>query len=406
MSEEAVKALPLLPLKNTVLFPYLLMPLSVGRSSSLAAVQAALATEEKEIILVAQRDAAEENPTQDTLYGVGTKAVIRKMSRPNDNLMEVLVMGAERVVIIKVDSDEGYLRARVTPSPLPQDRGPEVEALMQAIVELATKAVELAQPQAPPELARMLAGGDDPLRMCFLLASMLSLETAKEQALLEAPTAADALRLMHAYLSHEVQVLELQSKIASSAQNEMSKEQRDYLLRQQMRAIQQELGEKNPEQAEVDVLRERLDKADSARRSPQGGRSRAGAAGKASVSVTRSPRYPQLPRAGARAAMEQVYAGRPRPSPCSAGARRGSLRPQGSEGAHPRTPRCSEAEPQGEGADPLPCRPSRSRQDLAGTVDRAGAGPQVRAHEPRRHARRSRAARPPANVHRRHARPA
>src|SRR5215203_3727175 len=117
MSEEAVKAVPLLPLKNTVLFPYLLMPLSVGRSSSLAAVQAALATEEKEIILVAQRDASHENPGQDELYTVGTKAVIRKMSRPNDNLMEVLVMGTERVVIVRVDNEGGYLKARITPSP-------------------------------------------------------------------------------------------------------------------------------------------------------------------------------------------------------------------------------------------------------------------------------------------------
>ena len=137
MSEEAVKVLPVLPLKNTVLFPYLLMPLSVGRSSSLAAVQAALATEEKEIVLVAQRDAANENPGQDDLYTVGTKAVIRKMSRPNENLMEVLVMGAERVVLVRVDHEEGYLKARISPSPLPEDRGPEVEALAQAIVELA-----------------------------------------------------------------------------------------------------------------------------------------------------------------------------------------------------------------------------------------------------------------------------
>ncbi|HYP09234.1 MAG TPA: endopeptidase La, partial [Bryobacteraceae bacterium] len=262
MSEEAVKVLPILPLKNTVLFPYLLMPLSVGRSSSLAAVQAALATEEKEIILVAQRDASHENPAQDDLYTVGTKAVIRKMSRPNENLMEVLVMGTERVVIVRIDSEDGYLKGRILPSPLPEDRGAEVEALMQAIVELAGKAVELAQPQAPPELARLLAGGDDPLRMCFLLASMLSLETVKEQALLEAVTRAEALRLMHAYLSHEVQVLELKSKIANNARNEMSKEQREYLLRQQMRAIQQELGEKNPEQADVDLLREQLEKAD------------------------------------------------------------------------------------------------------------------------------------------------
>ena len=225
-------------------------------------MQAALATEEKEIVLVAQRDASNENPGQDDLYTVGTKAVIRKMSRPNENLMEVLVMGSERVVLVRVDHEDGYLKARVSPSPLPEDRGPEVEALVQAIIELAAKAVELAQPQAPPELTRMLASGDDPLRMCFLLASMLSLETTKEQALLEAASRADGLRLMHAYLSHEVQVLELKSKIANTARNEMSKEQRDYLLRQQMRAIQQELGEKNPEQADVDLLRERLEKAD------------------------------------------------------------------------------------------------------------------------------------------------
>src|SRR5262245_14390637 len=105
MSEnEAVKLLPLLPLKNTVLFPQLLMPLSVGRSSSLSAVQAALATEEKEIVLVAQKDATVETPTQDDLYSVGTKAVIRKMSRPNENVMEVLVMGNERIVIVRAEN--------------------------------------------------------------------------------------------------------------------------------------------------------------------------------------------------------------------------------------------------------------------------------------------------------------
>jgi ATP-dependent Lon protease len=88
------------------------------------------------------------------------------------------------------------------------------------------------------------------------------MDLAKEQSILEAPTRADALRLMHSYLTHEVQVLELKTKIATNARNEMSKEQREYLLRQQMRAIQQELGEKNPEQAEVDLLREQLEKTD------------------------------------------------------------------------------------------------------------------------------------------------
>jgi ATP-dependent Lon protease len=263
MSEqEAVKVLPLLPLKNTVLFPQLLMPLSVGRSSSLSAVQTALATEEKEIVLVAQKDPSVETPAQDDLYTVGTKAVIRKMNRPNENVMEVLVMGVERVIVVRVDNTDGHLTAKIVPSPLPQDGGPELEALHSSVIEMAGKAIELAQPQAPAELTQLLAGGNDPIRTVFLLASMLSMDLSKEQSILEAQTRVDALRLMHSYLSHEVQVLELKTKIANTARTEMSKEQREYLLRQQMRAIQQELGEKNPEQAEADLLREQLEKSD------------------------------------------------------------------------------------------------------------------------------------------------
>src|SRR3954453_6783611 len=263
MSEQAAQKLyPILPLKNTVLFPYLLMPLSVGRSHSLAAVQAALGTEDKEIILVAQKDPAVEIPTQNDMYTVGTKAVIRKMARPNENMMEVLVMGVERVTINSVVQQDGFLQADIATLPLPEDKGAEVEALHGSIVELATRAIELAQPQAPAEVSRMLATSDDPLRLVFLLASILSLEMQKEQALLEAASRADALRLMHEYLSHEVQVLELKSNINNRARTEMNKEQREYLLRQQLRAIQQELGEKNAEQAEVDMLREQLSKVE------------------------------------------------------------------------------------------------------------------------------------------------
>jgi len=259
---QTLQTLPVLPLKNTALFPFLMTPLSVGRPASLAAVEAALATEKKELVVVAQRDPNVEEPTQDDLYTVGTKAIVRKMSRPSDELMELLVLGVERVVIVRLEHTEPYLTAKIQPLPLPTDTGTEVEALQRAIVELAGKAISLAQPQAPPELARMLASSEDPLRLVFLLASMFSLDLAKEQKLLECESRVDALRLMHQYLSYEVQVLELRTKIASEARSEMSKEQREYLLRQQMRAIQQELGERNPEQAEVDLLRERLEKAD------------------------------------------------------------------------------------------------------------------------------------------------
>ncbi len=261
MATNGVQTLPVLPLKNTILFPGLLLPLSVGRESSLAAVEAALKTEGKEVILVAQRDSQVETPQQDDLYTIGTKAVIRKSSRQGDEMMEILVLGIERVVIVKIESGD-YLQARFRDFPLPQDTGSELEALQGALLELAAKAVALAQPQSAAELTRMLAGNDDPLRLAYLLASIFSLDIAKEQKLLESETRVDALRLIHRYLAHELQVLELRQKIASSARDEMSKEQRDYLLKQQLRAIQQELGEKDSEKAELDLLRERFEKAE------------------------------------------------------------------------------------------------------------------------------------------------
>jgi len=263
MSDQpVVYELPVLPLKNAVLFPYLLMPLSAGRAGSVAAVEAALATESKEVLVFTQRDGGVDSPLQDDLYPIGTKAVIRKMSRSGEGHLELLVLGMERVALVKLDTSEPFLKARVTPLALPEDKSSEIEALQGALIELAGEALTLAQPNAPQELRGLLSANEDPLRLAFVLASMFSLEAEKAQALLEAPTRAEALRLVHRYLTHEVQVLELRNKITTEARSEMNKEQRDYLLRQQMRAIQQELGEKGGEQAEAEQLRERLTKAD------------------------------------------------------------------------------------------------------------------------------------------------
>jgi ATP-dependent Lon protease len=262
MSEQpVVYTLPVLPLKSAVLFPYLMMPLSAGRASSIAAVEAALATESKEILIFTQRDADVDLPGKDDLYTIGTKAVIRKMNRSSEGHLELMVLGMERVTLLKVDSSEPFLKGRAVPLPLPEDKGPEIEALQGALVELAGEALTLAQ-NTPQELRGLLASNDDPLRLTFVLAAMFSLDAEKSQSLLEAPTRAEALRMMHRYLMHEVQVLELRNKINTEARTEMTKEQKDYLLRQQMRAIQQELGEKGGEQAEAQQLRERLEKAD------------------------------------------------------------------------------------------------------------------------------------------------
>jgi ATP-dependent Lon protease len=258
---ENVVVLPVLPLKNTVLFPHLFMPLAVGRPNSIAAVEAVLATEEKSFVVAAQRDGNNEQPGMGDLYTVGTRAVIKKMAR-GEGVIELIVQGVERVTILKAEQTEPFLKARVQTLPEPQDTGTEVEALYRTVVELAARVLELAQVQVPVNIQQLVAQTQDPLRFVYLLGSMLSLDVAREQALLEAQTRAEALRLLHGYLTHEVQVLELRKKISTAAETEMSKQQREYMLRQQMQAIQEELGEKNPEKAEVEELRRRLNEAD------------------------------------------------------------------------------------------------------------------------------------------------
>ncbi len=255
-----VAVLPVLPLKNTVLFPHLFMPLAVGRPHSLAAIEAVLATEDKTFIVVAQRDDNSNEPGFTDLHTVGTRAVVKKMARSEGGI-ELIVQGVERVTLLKEEQTQPFLKARVRPLPFPDDTSTELEALQRAVVELAVRAVQLMQVETPVNLQQLILQAGDPLRLAYMLGSMLSLEVAKEQALLEAPTRLEALRLLHTYLTHEVQVLELRQQINTQAQSEMSKQQRDYMLRQQMRAIQDELGEQNPEKAEVEELRRRLEEA-------------------------------------------------------------------------------------------------------------------------------------------------
>jgi len=259
---DQLLTLPLLPLKNSVLFPSVLMPLTVGRPLSLAAIEAALAREDKELIVAAQRDASVDTPGSHDFVSIGTQAVIKRMARRPDGGVDMMVQGVERVVLIKIDQTASYLTARVRLAPVPAARNAEIEALQRAIIDLARRAIELAHPNAPAELLHMLTTNEDPLQLVYTIASILTLDLAKEQALLEASTLLDAMRLLHTDLLHEVQVLELRQQINSQAQSTMDRQQREYFLRQQLRAIQQELGEANPDQAEAGLLRKRLEEAD------------------------------------------------------------------------------------------------------------------------------------------------
>ncbi|HJZ68082.1 MAG TPA: endopeptidase La [Blastocatellia bacterium] len=264
MEESKTLEIPILPLRNTVIFPSGITPLTVGRPLSLAAAEAALATEEKLLGVVAQREDNEAEPAPENLYRVGTIVVINRMLRAPgaEEVLHLIVQGQDRFRIVGFTEQTPYLKARVEILPEPvREKSPEVDALQRNIQTLIQKALSLL-PNIPPEIRSIIVQADDAVRLAYFLGSVLDLQVTQEQALLEANTESELLHLMHSYLAREVEVLEIRSKIANQAQEELGKAQRDYILREQMKQIQKELGEGDGEQAEVNLLRERIEKAD------------------------------------------------------------------------------------------------------------------------------------------------
>ena len=250
--------LPILPLKNSVLFPFALMPAAIGRPQSVAAVEAALSGEEKLVAVFTQRDANVEDPQLTDLYTIGTKAVIRRMGRGDEGI-QALLQGVERVELVSIDMSSGYMRGVVRELPMPADSGTETEALKRELIELANNIQELSQVEPRIDFTQVAAQLENPAQLVYLLCSMAGFDAKDGMEILSAPTCLGAMRILHERLVHERQIAEVRKSIASQARSEMSKEQREYLLRQQMRAIQDELGEKSPEHAEVSQLRKRLD---------------------------------------------------------------------------------------------------------------------------------------------------
>lgn len=254
-----------LALQNTTLFPETVVPLSVGRPRSVAAVEAALGTEEKLLGCITVRaDIA--LGTQDAkaadLYEVGTLAMIKRMERLGETV-HIIAQGTDRIKVISWKQEEPYLRAVVQILPAVQTKDTEeVEATKRNVQSMVQQALALL-PGIPPEVRVAILGSVEPVRLAYFLGSILNLGVEQEQKMLEADSADDLLRLAHAYLARELEIIQLRSKIATEAQSEMDKAQRDYVLRQQMKAIQKELGEdESGEQAEAEMLRERLAKAD------------------------------------------------------------------------------------------------------------------------------------------------
>ncbi|THJ21553.1 MAG: endopeptidase La [Nitrospira sp. CG24E] len=258
---RAVK-LPVLPIKRTVLFPGIMMPLTVGRERSTAAVEAATKTEEKTILVVAQRDPQKDAPGLEDLYTIGTKAIVKQIGRSDEGTIQVLVQGLERVALLKVEQTEPFLLVQARRLDHLSDQGTEIQALHRAIQELVTDLPRLIQAPGIQEAAVAFSNEDDPVALAYRVASLLSLTVQDEQKLLESSSTIELLRSLYGALSKEIQILQLRDKIASDAQTKIGKTQREYILREQLKAIQQELGEGEEEGNEITELKKKIQEAD------------------------------------------------------------------------------------------------------------------------------------------------
>ena len=253
------EALPVLPLRESVSFPETLNPLAVGQERSIQLVNDVLGTN-RMLVMVASRDPENETPGPEDLYDVGVVGVVARMVKIPDGSLRILVQGMQRVRLGAYVSEKPYLVAGITELPDVSKPSPELEALTRNVQQTFSQIVEEI-PYLPEELQLAVANIDDPAALGHLIAGSLRIDTEEKQKLLEEVDVAKRLRHLSRVLARELEVVQLGTQIQSQVQSEVDKGQREFLLRQQMKAIQEELGEEDEQLAEVNELRERIEAA-------------------------------------------------------------------------------------------------------------------------------------------------
>jgi len=248
--------LPVLPLKDTVVYPDSMTPLAIGQERSVKLIED-VASGDRMLALVTVRNEEADPPGWGDLYEIGTGAIVHKMIRVPDGTLRILVQGLHRIRLERQVESEPYLIGEFTEVPDVIEESREVEALTRNVQGLFARIIGLV-PYLPEELQIAAANVDDPSAICNLVASTLRLKSEEKQRLLELADVHTRLREVSAILNRELEVFELGSKIQSAVQEEMEKGQREFFLRQQLKAIQDELGEGDAEQAEINELRGRF----------------------------------------------------------------------------------------------------------------------------------------------------
>jgi ATP-dependent Lon protease len=258
-AEPLPDALPILPLRETVTYPDTLTPLAVGQERSIKLVNDVLSGN-RMLAMVASKDPENEAPGPGDLYGVGVAGTVARMMKVPDGTLRILVQGSERIRILDYVTEEPYLVARIEAMPDVIEQSTELEALTRNVQSTFSEIIE-AIPYLPEELQLAVANLDDPSALSHLISGALRISTEEKQELLEAVDVTRRLRRLSEILTRELEVVQLGSKIQSQVESEIDKGQREYFLRQQLKAIQEELGEGDEQQAEVNELRQRLEEA-------------------------------------------------------------------------------------------------------------------------------------------------
>ncbi len=253
--------IPLLPVRDVVVYPFMILPLFVGRDKSVRAVDEAL-SRERLILLVAQRDAEAEDPGSDGLYAVGTVAMIMRMLKMPDGRVKILVQGVSRARVLGLTQQDPCFEAKIAEVVEPEAAAQslEMEALVRSVKEQVQRAVNLGKGVSPDVLV-IINNLEHPGRLADLVASNLDLKVEQAQQILEIFDPVERLRKLSELLGKEIEVLEMQHKIQTQAREEMDKTHREYYLREQLKAIQKELGESDERSQEIQELEQKIEKA-------------------------------------------------------------------------------------------------------------------------------------------------
>ncbi len=257
--ESLPEILPILPLKGTIIYPGLAVPLIVGRTRSIQLIDDAMA-DDKTIGVVAQKDSKIKEPTPDEMYGYGVAVSILKLVRVSEKDVRIVVQGIARIKIEQFVRNDPYYVAAISPIDEKEEDNLEIEALISNLKELFQKVVELS-PHVPSELTAMITNLKNPGMLADFITSSLNVPIEEKQAVLEITDITQRLNRVTEIVTRELQVLQLGQKIQSQVKEGIDKNQREYYLREQLKAIQEELGETD-EQTETEELQERLEKAE------------------------------------------------------------------------------------------------------------------------------------------------